>query len=391
MVKYRAAMKPLSQTVARIPASGIRKFFDLVSEMEGAISLGVGEPDFVTPQRIRDAAIASLDAGKTAYTSNYGLLELREAISEKVCERYGVSYAPKGEILVTVGVSEALDVALRAILDPGDEVLVVEPCFVSYKPCVAFAGGVPVPVPTSAETNFAVDLADLERLCTPKTKAILLSFPTNPTGAVMDRDGLQAVMDFCVEKDIWVLTDEIYDRLSYDAPHVCVPSLKGGRERTIYLNGFSKAYAMTGWRIGYACAPAPVIELMMKVHQYAMMSAPTVGQYAALEGLRHAEPEVTEMIAEYDRRRRLFVEGLRSIGFDCGMPGGAFYAFPSVKKFGLSDEEFSERLLKVQKVLVVPGSNFGAGGQGHVRCCYATSAEKLEEALVRIEKFVKTL
>jgi aminotransferase len=384
-------MKPLSQTVARIPASGIRKYFDLVSEMEGAISLGVGEPDFVTPGAIRAAAIESLNAGKTAYTSNFGLIELREAISENVYKRYGVRYAPKGEILVTVGVSEALDVALRALLDPGDEVLVVEPCFVSYKPCVAFAGGVPIAVPTRAETNFAVDLGDLKRLCTERTKAVLLSFPTNPTGAVMDRAGLQAVMDFCIEKDLWVLTDEIYDRLSYDRPHVCVPSLKGAYERTIYLNGFSKAYAMTGWRIGYACAPAPVIELMMKVHQYTMMSAPTVGQWAALEGMLSCDGEVAGMVADYDRRRKLFVAGLNSLGIDCNMPGGAFYAFPSVKKFGLTDVEFAERLLTEQKVLVVPGSNFGAGGEGHVRCCYATATEKLEEALTRIDTFLRGL
>ncbi len=384
-------MKPLSQTVTAIPASGIRKFFDLVSEMPDAISLGVGEPDFVTPTCIRDAAIQSLNEGKTAYTSNYGLLALREAISEHCETRYGVKYAPKSEILVTVGVSEALDVALRAILDPGDEVLVVEPCFVSYKPCVAFAGGVPVPVPTSAETDFAVNLEDLKRLCSPKTKAILLSFPTNPTGAVMDHAGLQAVVDFCVEKDLWILTDEIYDRLSYDAPHVCVPSLVGARERTIYLNGFSKAYAMTGWRIGYACAPAAVIELMMKVHQYAMMSAPTVGQYAALAGLTRAEPDVLSMVAEYDRRRKLFVSGLNQIGVECALPGGAFYAFPSVKKFGLTSEEFAGRLLTEAKVLTVPGSAFGAGGEGHVRCCYATASEKLEQALERIEKFVRVL
>ena len=384
-------MKPLSTIVSGIPASGIRKYFDLVNEMPDAISLGVGEPDFVTPERIRNAAIASITSGKTSYTSNYGLLELREAIARNVAGRYAVSYSPKNEILVSVGVSEAMDAALRAILNPGDEVLVVEPCFVSYKPGVAFAGGVPVSVPTSAENNFAIKLGDLEERTTPKTKAIMLSFPTNPTGAVMNRAGLQAVVDFCVKHDLWIISDEIYDRLSYDEPHVCVPSLPGARERTIYLNGFSKAYAMTGWRIGYACAPPAVIELMMKVHQYGIMSAPTAGQYAALEGLLHAEADVQHMVDEYKRRRDLLVAGLNSIGVDCAIPGGAFYAFPSVTKFGLSSAEFAERLLKEQQVLVVPGDAFGAGGEGHVRCCYASSTEKLGRALERIERFVKSI
>ncbi len=384
-------MKPLSKIVAGIPVSGIRKYFDLVNEMPNAISLGVGEPDFVTPDRIRKAAIDSINSGKTSYTSNYGLLELREAIAQKAFESYGVTYSPKSEILVTVGVSEAMDAALRALINPGDEVLVVEPCFVSYKPGVAFAGGVPVSVPTSAANNFAINLADLERLTTAKTKAILLSFPTNPTGAVMNRAGLQAVVDFCVKHDLWILSDEIYDRLSYDEPHVCVPSLPGARERTIYFNGFSKAYAMTGWRIGYACAPPEVIELMMKVHQYGIMSAPTAGQYAALEALRHAEDDVQHMVAEYKRRRDLLVAGLNSIGVDCAIPGGAFYAFPSITKFGMSSSDFAERLLKQHEVLVVPGDAFGAGGAGHVRCCYASSTEKLHKALERIERFVKSI
>ena len=384
-------MKPLSKLVGEIPASGIRKFFDLVSEMEGVISLGVGEPDFVTPWRIREAAIWSLEKGRTTYTSNYGLLELREAICEKVCERYGVGYDPRTEVLVTVGVSEALDVAFRALLDPGDEVLVPEPCFVSYKPCVSFAGGVPVPVPTSAETGFAITLESLRERITERTKAILLSFPTNPTGAVMTREELQAVVDLCTENDLWILTDEIYDRLCYDAEHVCVASLRGARERTIYLNGFSKAYAMTGWRIGYVCAPPEVIEMMMKVHQYTMMCAPITGQLAALEAIRHGERDVEEMVTDYNQRRRLFVTGLNDLGLECRLPGGAFYAFPSISKFGLTSEEFAERLLKEEKVLVVPGDVFGAGGEGHVRCCYATATVKLEEALERIGRFVGRL
>ena len=293
--------------------------------------------------------------------------------------------------MVTVGVSEALDIALRALLNPGDEVLIPEPCFVSYKPCVAFAGGVAVPVPTSAAESFAVTLDSLRERITESTKAILLSFPTNPTGAVMSRADLQAVMDLCVERDLWVLTDEIYDRLSYDAPHVCVASLTGARERTIYLNGFSKAYAMTGWRIGYVCAPPAVLEAMMKVHQYTMMCAPIVSQLAALEALRSGECDVEAMVTDYDQRRRLFVTGLRDIGMDCALPGGAFYAFPSVAKFGLSSEAFAERLLKEEKVLVIPGDVFGGGGEGHVRCCYATATPKLEEALVRIERFIARL
>lgn len=384
-------MKPLSQIVSTVPASGIRKFFDLVSEMEGVISLGVGEPDFVTPQHIRKAAIHSIERGQTTYTSNYGLRELREEIARKTEERAGVSYDPLHEILVTVGVSEGLDVAFRAILNPGDEVLVPEPCYVSYVPCVAFAGGVPVAVPTRAEWGFRVRAEDVRERITPRTKAILLSYPTNPTGATMSREDLQAVVDVAREHDLYILSDEIYDRLSYDSPHVCVPSLDGARERTIFLNGFSKAYAMTGWRIGYVCAPANIVELMMKVHQYTILCAPITAQIAALEAIRNGESEVADMVADYDRRRKLFVAGLNRAGLPCAMPGGAFYAFPSVKHTGLTDEEFAERLLMQERVLVVPGSVFGAGGVGHVRCCYATATAKLEEALVRIERFLHSL
>ncbi len=374
-----------------VPASGIRRFFDLVAEMDDVISLGVGEPDFVTPWRIREAAIWSLEKGMTTYTSNYGLLELRIEIVKKMNERYGVEWDPRREVLVTVGVSEGLDTAFRAILNPGDEVLIPEPSYVSYAPCVAFAGGVPVPVPTRAESGFKTHASDVAARITPNTKAILLSYPTNPTGATMDAAGLQAIVDICVANDLYILSDEIYDRLSYDAPHVCVAALPGAYDRTILLNGFSKAYAMTGWRIGYACAPAPIIEVMMKIHQYTMLCAPITAQVAALEALRRGDRDADEMCADYDRRRRMFVKGLNDIGLDCPLPGGAFYAFPSVKRFGLPAEEFAERLLKEERVLVVPGPVFGDGGIGHIRCCYATASEKLQEALRRMERFVSRL
>jgi aminotransferase len=384
-------MKPLSQAVASVPASGIRRFFDLVSEMEDVISLGVGEPDFVTPWPIRQAVIRSLEQGETTYTSNYGLRELREAIAADLHERFAVTYDPAKEVLVTVGVSEALDVAFRAILNPGDEVLIPEPSYVSYIPCVVFAGGVAVTVPTRAEDNFKLTAEAVRARVTPRTKAILLGFPSNPTGATMDSESLQAVMEVAAEHDLYVLSDEIYDRLTYDAPHTCVASLPGAKERTILLNGFSKAYAMTGWRIGYACAPAPVLEMMMKIHQYTILCAPISAQKAALEALRSGDKDAREMTADYDRRRRLFVAGLNRVGLPCALPGGAFYAFPSVKHTGLSDEVFAERLLMEQRVLVVPGSVFGAGGVGHVRCCYATATPKLETALQRMETFLKGL
>ena len=373
-------MKSLSEKIISVPASGIRRFFDLVAEMDDVISLGVGEPDFVTPWRVREAAIWSLEKGQTTYTSNYGLLELRIEIVKKMRERYRVEWNPKTEVLVTVGVSEALDTVFRALLDPGDEVLIPEPCYVSYEPCVAFAGGVAVAVPTRAENGFKAEAHEIASRITPKTKAILLSYPTNPTGATMTAADLQAIVDLCVQHDLYIVSDEIYDRLSYDAPHVCVATLPGAYERTILLNGFSKAYAMTGWRIGYACAPAAVIEVMMKIHQYTMLCAPITAQVGALEALRRGDRDADEMCADYDRRRRLFVKGLNDIGLDCPLPGGAFYAFPSIKRFGLDAETFAERLLKQERVLVVPGPVFGAGGVGHIRCCYATATEKLTEA-----------
>ncbi|MBC8143665.1 MAG: aminotransferase class I/II-fold pyridoxal phosphate-dependent enzyme [Armatimonadetes bacterium] len=384
-------MKPLSEKILSVPASGIRRFFDLVAEMDDVISLGVGEPDFVTPWRVREAAIWSLEKGQTTYTSNYGLLELRIEVVKKMRERYGVEWDPKSEVLVTVGVSEALDTAFRALLNPGDEVLIPEPCYVSYAPCVAFAGGVPVAVPTRADSGFRANATDIASRITPRTKAILLSYPTNPTGATMDTAGLQAIVDVCVAHDLYIISDEIYDRLSYDAPHVCVATLPGAYDRTILLNGFSKAYAMTGWRIGYACAPAAIIEVMMKIHQYTMLCAPITAQIAAMEALRRGDRDADEMCADYDRRRRLFVKGLNDIGLDCPLPGGAFYAFPSVKRFGLDAETFAEKLLKDERVLVVPGPVFGDGGVGHIRCCYATATEKLQEALRRMERFVGRL
>lgn len=384
-------MKPLSEAVLSCPASGIRRFFDLVAEMEDVISLGVGEPDFVTPWRVREAAIYSLEQGHTQYTSNYGLRELRDEISRYLCNLYGVAYDAAREILVTVGVSEGLDVAFRALLNPGDEVLIPEPCYVSYAPCAIFAGGVAVPVPTRAEDAFKLRAEEVAARITPKTKAILLSFPSNPTGATMDRAGLQAVVNLAIEHDLYILSDEIYDRLSYDAPHVSVASLPGAKERTILLNGFSKAFAMTGWRIGYVCAPAPILEVMMKIHQYTMLCAPITAQKAAVEALRNGEKDTQEMVADYDRRRRLFVTGLNKIGLTCPMPGGAFYAFPSVQSTGLTEDEFAERLLMEHRVLVVPGNVFGAPGKGHVRCCYATATPKLEQALERMEAFLKTL
>ena len=384
-------MKSLSKTIESIPASGIRRFFDLVSEMEDVISLGVGEPDFVTPWRIREAAIYSLEQGRTTYTSNYGLMELRQEISRLHRDRAGVTYDPAREVLITVGVSEALDTAFRALLNPGDEVLVAEPTYVSYIPCIRFAGGCPITVPTSAENGFRLDPADLRARITPRTKAILLAYPNNPTGGVMDREGLQAIMDIAVERDLYVVSDEIYERLSYDAPPVCVASLDGARERTILLNGFSKAYAMTGWRIGYACAPANVVEMMMKIHQYTMLCAPITAQIGAIEALRNGEADATAMADDYNNRRRLFVKGLNDIGLDCPLPGGAFYAFPSIKRTGLSAEVFAERLLMEERVLVVPGDVFGPSGAGHVRCCYATATNQLTEALHRMERFLQKL
>lgn len=378
--------RPLSKTVESLAPSGIRKFFDIAAQMHDVISLSVGEPDFVTPWSICEAAYASMKEGHTHYTSNSGVIELRRAVSKHLLDLYGVEYG-ENEILVTVGVSEGLDLAMRTILDPGDEVIVAEPCFVSYQACVALAGGVPVSLETRAEDRFQISIDQLEALATPRTKAILIGFPSNPTGATMPREKMQAVVDFAREKNLYIISDEIYDRMTYETPHVCVPSLDGARERTILLNGFSKAYAMTGWRLGYACAPAPILAAMTKVHQYTIMSAPTPSQMAAIEALK-SEVDVREMITQYKQRRRFIVEGLNKIGLDCHMPEGAFYAFPSIRRTGLTSEEFAERLLLEEHVAVVPGNAFGAGGEGHIRCSYANSLEKIGIALQRMERFV---
>lgn len=384
-------MKPLSNMVTDVPASGIRKFFDVVSQMKDVVSLGVGEPDFVTPWRVREAAIYSLEKGYTNYTSNYGLIELRSAITDYLKEREGLEYNPENQALITVGVSEGMDLAFRAILNPGDEVIVPEPCYVSYKPCVIFAGGVPVPLCSDAANGFTTSAAAIAGAITPKTKAILLSYPCNPTGANMSAEELQKIVDVAVEHDLYIVSDEIYDRLTYSGKHCCVATLKNAYDRTILLNGFSKAYAMTGWRIAYAVSRPDIIEMMMKIHQYTMLCAPIMGQMAALEAIKNGNADTEEMVSQYDQRRRLIVSGLNQIGLECVLPNGAFYAFPSIKSTGLSSEEFSERLLFEEKVAVVPGNAFGDCGEGYVRCAYATAMDKIEIALERMQKFIKKL
>lgn len=384
-VTHRGA---ISQKVQALPASGIRKFFDLLSSMEDVISLGVGEPDFITPLRIRQAATRSIEDGLTHYTSNYGLIELRQAIAQHVYRLYGVEYDPASEIIVTAGSSEAIMLATLALLDPGDEVLCSDPYYVAYLPSVMLAGGVFVPVPTSAEHQFKLRAEDLEERVTARTKAILVAYPSNPTGAVMERADLEAVAEVAERHNLFVISDEIYDRLVYGVEHTCFAALPGMRDRTLLMNGFSKAYAMTGWRLGYTCARVDLTEAMMRVHQYIMMSAPTAAQYAALEALHNGEEDVRGMVAEYDRRRRLVVQALNDIGLTCFEPRGAFYCFPSVRITGLSDEAFAEGLLVEEKVAVVPGSAFGQFGVGHVRLCYTAPIDVLEEALRRIRRFV---
>jgi aminotransferase len=381
----------ISQRVMKISPSGIRRFFDLVSSIEGVISLGVGEPDFVTPWHISEAGIYAIEKGYTAYTSNYGLLELRQELSRHLKRRYSVDYDPDTEIMITVGVSEALDLALRAILDPGDEVLAPEPSYVSYMPCTILTGATFIPVPTTVENEFKVQASEIEKRVSWQTKAILLGYPNNPTGAVMGKADLEQVAEVARRHDLIVISDEIYDRLVYGVEHTCFASLPEMKERTIYLGGFSKAYAMTGWRVGYAAAPAEFIEAMLKIHQYTMLCAPVMGQMAALEALKEGEDAVKEMVMEYDRRRRAIVKGLNEIGLPCFEPKGAFYAFPSIKPYGLSSDEFVERLIVEQKVLAVPGSAFGECGEGYIRCCYATSLSDIEEALERMRRFLSSL
>lgn len=384
-------MKPISQVVESTPPSGIRRFFDIVSQMEDVISLGVGEPDFVTPWRVREACIYSLEKGRTSYTSNYGLLELREAIADYLRKTWRLKYNPANQILITVGVSEAMDLVMRAILNPGDEVIVPEPCYVSYKPCVVFAGGVAVTIPTTAENGFRVTPEQVEAAITPKTKALLISYPCNPTGATVPRETLESIAKLAKKHDLYMITDEIYDKLTYEGEHTCLATLPGALERTILLNGFSKAYAMTGWRIGYAAGPQHVIDAMTKIHQYTMLCASIMGQMAALEALKNGQNDTVEMVEQYNQRRRVIVKGLNNAGLSCPMPGGAFYAFPSIKGLGISSEEFCERLLFEEKVAAVPGNAFGDCGEGHIRCSYATSIDKIEIALERIARFVKKL
>ena len=381
----------LSQKVSGLRPSGIRKFFDIAATMEDVISLGIGEPDFTTPQPVIDAGIRSLKSGETHYTSNHGILPLRRAISEHLEMLYGIQYNPVNEIIATVGVSEALYLTFTAPLDPGDEVIIPTPCFVSYQAEVILAGGKPVEIYTTMEDDFQPNPAVIEKAITPKTKAILLGYPNNPTGAVVSREKLEAIGKIAEKHDIVVISDEIYDRLVYGHEHVCFPALPGMQDRTILLGGFSKDYAMTGWRIGFAAGPAALINGLVRIHQYSVMSAPTISQYAALEALKVGEPYVQDMLSEYDRRRKLIHQGLNDLGLPTFEPHGAFYVFPSIHNTGLSDAEFAERLLMEERVAVVPGSSFGDAGLGFVRCSYATSYEKIEQALEKIGHFLKRL
>ena len=382
---------PLSDKIVSIPPSGIRKFFDIVSEMPDAISLGVGEPDFDTPWHIREEGIYSLEKGRTFYTSNSGLKELREEIVRYLERRIHVSYDPLREVLITVGGSEGIDAAFRAMLNPGDEVLIPQPSYVSYEPCAVLADGVPVIIELKEENEFRLTKEELLAAITDKTKILVLPFPNNPTGAIMEKENLEAIAEVCIEKDIFVLSDEIYSELSYKGDHVSIASLPGMRERTILINGFSKAYAMTGWRLGYACGPADIIAQMTKIHQYAIMCAPTTSQYAAVEALRNGDEDVAMMRESYDQRRRFLMNAFQELGLSCFEPYGAFYTFPSIKEFGMSSDEFATRFLEEEKVAVVPGTAFGACGEGFLRISYAYSLEQLKEALGRLSHFVARL
>ena len=379
----------ISEKVRDIPPSGIRKYFDLLASMDGAISLGVGEPDFVTPWPIRQAGITAIEKGFTMYTSNRGMGELRESVSKYLARLYGLQYDPHLELLITTGSSEALDLAFRAIINSGDEVIMADPHYVAYPVCVSLAGGVPVMVPTYEKNNFTLMPADIKKRITPKTKAILLSYPSNPTGAVMPRELLTEIAELAIKHDLLIVSDEIYARLTYDSEHTCMASLHSMKERVILISGFSKAFAMTGWRVGYVAANPELIEAMLKIHQYTMMCAPIMGQIAAVEALKESNnQDVEAMLAEYDRRRRVIVKGFCNMGLSCFEPRGAFYAFPSIKATGLTSEEFADALLAEEKVAVVPGSVFGQCGEGYIRCCYATSMPDIEEALKRMARFV---
>ena len=381
--------KILNQTVIDIKPSGIRKFFDIAAEMDDVISLGVGEPDFQTPWHIRQAGIVSLQNGKTRYTPNRGLKELRACISKYINDRTGVKYDPETDILVSVGGSEAIDAAVRTLVSPGDEVLIVEPSFVCYEPICRLAGGIPVALPTKAESSFRLTPSELQKHITPRTKALILPYPGNPTGAIMERSDLEAIAAVLRETDIMVISDEIYSELTYTGDrHVSISCIDGMKERTVVVNGFSKTYSMTGWRLGYAYGPAPVIKQMTKIHQFAIMSAPTTSQYAAIEAVKNGRHDIENMVEEYDMRRRLIVDGFRTLGFECFEPLGAFYAFPSIRSTGMSSEEFCEKLLYSKKVAVIPGNAFGQSGEGHIRASYCYSVEHIKEALRRIGEFL---
>jgi len=381
----------IARNVQAIPRSGIREFFDIVQGMPDVISLGVGEPDFVTPWHIREAAIYALERGRTSYTSNLGLMSLREAIAASVGRHFGVSYDPKRQILITVGVSEALDIALRAVVNPGDEVIYHEPCYVSYSPSIALTHGVAVAVSCRAEDGFAVRAAAIEQVVTPRSRVLVLNFPTNPTGGTLTRPELEAIAAVVLRHDLLVITDEIYSELTFEGEHVSLASLPGMAERTIFLHGFSKAYAMTGFRIGYACGPVELIEAMMKIHQYSMLCASIVSQEAALEAIRHGEPDTAAMREQYRLRRNFIVRAFNNLGLPCHLPRGSFYAFPCIRPAGLSSKEFAVRLLREEKVACVPGSAFGPAGEGYLRCCFATALDRIEVAVDRIGRFTQRL
>ena len=382
---------PLSDRITEIPSSGIRKFFDIVSEMKDAISLGVGEPDFDTPWHIREEGIYSLEKGRTFYTSNAGLKELKTEICSYLSRRFEVTYDPDHEVMVTVGGSEAIDIALRAMLDPGDEVLVPQPSYVSYVPCTILANGVPVIIDLEAKDQFKLTKEKLLEKITPKTKVLILPFPNNPTGAVMDARELKEIADIVIEKDIFVISDEIYAELTYGGDHSTIAAFPGMKDRTVLINGFSKSYAMTGWRLGYAAAPRMILEQMLKIHQFAIMCAPTTSQYAAIAALRDGDKDVAVMRESYDQRRRYLIHAFQEMGLECFEPNGAFYTFPCIKRFGMTSDEFATRLLMEEKVAVVPGTAFGDCGEGYLRISYAYSLKNLKEALSRMERFIKRL
>ena len=382
---------PLSDKIVSIPPSGIRKFFDIVNEMEGAISLGVGEPDFDTPWHIREEGIYSLEKGRTFYTSNAGLKSLKDEISRYLSRRFDVSYDSDKEIMVTVGGSEAIDAAMRAMLNPGDEVLIPQPSYVSYVPCTILAGGVPVVIELEAKDEFRLTPEKLLEKITPNTKILILPFPNNPTGAIMEREDLEAIAKIVIEKDLFVISDEIYSELTYKGEHTTIASLPGMKERTVLINGFSKAFAMTGWRLGYACAPELILTQMLKIHQFAIMCAPTTSQYAGVEALRNSDEDVKNMREAYNQRRRYLMHEFKEMGLECFEPYGAFYTFPCIKRFGMTSDEFATRLLKEEKVAVVPGTAFGDCGEGYLRISYAYSLEDLKKALERIRRFIQRL